>query len=212
MIIKTIKVGSLSVNNYIIIDEETKNAVIIDAGGDYEAIKQILEQYSVNLKFILNTHGHFDHISGDYELQEKEGVQMFIHKNDEYLVEMLQSHLKMYEMPMVKTPKINKFVQDEETLNVANMTFKVIHTPGHTPGGVCYLIENVLFAGDTLFAHSVGRTDLPKGSYEQLKTSIKTKLFTLDDGIIVYPGHGRSTTIGEEKLNNPFFGANVQVF
>jgi len=206
MIIKTLVMGSLQVNNYLVICEKTHNAVLIDAGGDYNSTIKEAEKYNAKIKYLLNTHGHLDHIAGNYDIQTKAGAKVLIHKADEFLVESLQKQLAMYGMPNCETPKIDEFVEDGQIISVGELIFKVIHTPGHSPGSVCYLTDNALFAGDTLFADSVGRTDLPGGSYEELEKSIKNKLFTLDEAIKVYPGHGPSTSIGHEKIHNPFFG------
>jgi len=207
MIIETLKVGEFRVNNYLVINEETKEAVLIDAGGDYEAVKQLLNKYEVKLVCVLNTHGHLDHIAGDYELQAGEGAKVIVHKADQPLVDTLKEHLKHFGMPDYEVPTVNEYVEDGQELDLAGLKFKVIHTPGHTQGGVCYLIDEVLFSGDTLFADSVGRTDLPGGSYEQLGQSIKQKLYTLNDNVRVLPGHGFETTIAYEKKNNPFIKA-----
>lgn len=209
MIIETLIIGTFHVNNYLVIDEAAKEAVLIDAGGDYKATKAVLDKYNAKIKYILNTHGHLDHIAGDYDVQTKENAKILIHKNDEFLVNSLKQHLRLYDMPEYEIPKIDEYIKDSQQIEVGNLKFKVIHTPGHSPGSVCYLIDNVLFAGDTLFQDSIGRTDLSGGSYEQLSNSIKNKLFILDENIIVYSGHGPSTTIKHEKIFNPFFGEKV---
>lgn len=210
MIIKTLNIGSLRVNNYLVICEKTQEAALIDAGGDYQATVNLANENNAKIKYILNTHGHFDHIAGDSELQVKNKVKVFLHKEDESLVESFKNYLMLYDMPDYDPPKVNEFVNDGQEIKVGELNFKVIHTPGHSSGSVSYLIDNVLFSGDTLFAESVGRTDLPGGSYEAIKNSIINKLFVLDDNTIVYPGHGYSTTIGYEKVYNPFFGKNVR--
>ena len=205
MIIETLTVGAFQVNNYLVVDENN-DAVLIDAGGDYDATLKALKKYNAKLKYILNTHAHMDHIAGDYDLQTKLGAKVFLNKEDEFLFDAFQDHLKMFGMPYYKTPKVDEYIIDGQEIKLGNLHFKVITTPGHSPGSVCFLIDNVLFAGDTLFADTVGRTDLPGGSYEELESSIKNKLFTLDESIVVYAGHGASTTIEHEKYFNPFFG------
>ncbi len=210
MIIKTLTAGAFQVNNYIVICEKTKEAVLIDVGGEYQATIDILKQNNAELKYIFNTHAHLDHIAGDAEFQNKNNTKVLMHKEDEFLVDSFQEHLAMYGMPAYDTPSIDEFIEDGQELCVGELKFKVIHTPGHSPGGVCFLIEDTLFSGDTLFANSVGRTDLPKGSFEELQNSVKNSLFTLDENITVYPGHGPSTTIKNEKENNPFFGEKVK--
>lgn len=209
MIIKTLTIGAFQVNNYLIIDENSKDAVLIDAGGDFEATKKLADENNVTIKYLLNTHGHMDHIAGVHDLQSKLNVKMFLNQEDEFLIAMMKDHLASCGMPQYEKPKVDEYVKDGEELKFGNLIFKAIHTPGHTPGGICYLIENTLFSGDTLFKDSVGRTDLPGGSYNQLEKSVKEKLFTLNDNITAYPGHGPSTTIGYEKKFNPFFGKNA---
>jgi len=205
MIIKTLRIGAFQVNNYLVINEISKEAVLIDAGGDYNQTVDLAREYGAKIVAVLNTHGHLDHIAGDYELQNKEGSKIYIHKDDVFLVNILKQQLGFYGMPEYEEPVIDKFVEDAQEIAVGGFNFKVIHTPGHSPGCVCYLIENALFSGDTLFYESVGRTDLPGGSYSELEKSVKQKLFALDDSITVYPGHGKPSTIGHEKKYNPFF-------
>jgi hydroxyacylglutathione hydrolase len=209
MIIRVLTVGAFQVNNYLVVCPETKKAAIIDAGGDYELTVATANEYEAQIEYVLNTHGHLDHIAGDFDLQTKTGAKVLMHKDDEVLANSLKEHLKLYGMPDYEVPRIDAFVVDGQEINVGNITFKVIHTPGHSKGSVCYLVKGILFSGDTLFADSVGRTDLPGGSYEELEQSIKKKLFTLEDTTIVYPGHGRATTIEEERLHNPYFGIEV---
>ena len=211
MIIKTLITGPFEVNNYLVIDENTNEAALIDAGGDYQATKKLADANNSKIKYILNTHGHLDHIAGDEELQRNEEAKIFIHKDDEFFVSSLKQHLMLYGFPDYEVPVINEFIRDDQIINIGSLDFKVIHTPGHSPGSVCYLIENHLFSGDTLFQDSVGRTDLPGGSYEVLKESITRKLFGLSDDIIVYPGHGDATSIKHERENNPFFGKKANV-
>lgn len=211
MIIKTLTIGPFQVNNYLVIDEGTQTSVLIDAGGDYETTINEAKKYNTKIEAILNTHGHFDHIAGDEELQSKENLKIYMHKDDEFLASQLKDYLERMNFKMAQPPKVDEYLEDNQELTFGNMKFKVIHTPGHTKGGVCFLIDNVLFSGDTLFDHCIGRTDLPGGSYEELKQSITKKLFVLDPDVVVYPGHGGSTTIGEEKDNNPYFGEKSQI-
>lgn len=211
MILKHFTAGELETNNYLVICEETREAALIDAGGNYEKTAALLKENNAKLKYILHTHGHFDHIQGDWELQKNFDVKTFIHKNDEPLVKSLKQQLMVFGMKSAESPKIDGFLEDGQIIEVGSLKLKVIHTPGHTQGGVCFLTDKILFSGDTLFADSVGRTDLPGGSYEVLGNSIKNKLFILDEDITVYPGHGDSTTIGYEKQNNPYFGVKVKI-
>jgi glyoxylase-like metal-dependent hydrolase (beta-lactamase superfamily II) len=188
--------------------EDTKEAVLIDAGGDLEATSKLVNNYNAKIKYILNTHGHLDHVAGDYDIHKNMGAKVLLHKADEFLIDSFQEHITMFGMAKYNTPKVDEYITDGQEIKLDGLTFKVIHTPGHSPGSVSYLIDNVLFSGDTLFADSVGRTDLPGGSYEELRDSVKNKLFFLDESIVVYPGHGPSTIIKHEKYNNPFFGLN----
>ncbi len=211
MIIKKLTIGAFASNNYLVICEDTKDAVLIDAGGDYKSTIQQIKDSKAGLKYIFYTHAHLDHISGDRELKKNLQLKTFLHKDDQFLVEMFKEQLKMFAMPELDEPIIDENINHGQKLDVGNLKFEVIHTPGHSPGSVCYLVEDALFSGDTLFADSVGRTDLPGGSYEQLEDSILNRLFTLDENIKVYPGHGSSTSIGYEKQNNPFFGLNSRI-
>jgi len=206
MIIKMLTVGEIASNNYLVICKKTKQAVLIDAGGDFEATMKALKEEQAKLKSIFYTHAHFDHISGDYELKKGTGARTYLHENDKFLVQKFKEQLMMFGMKAVNSPVIDEYIEDGQVLTVGDLEFRVIHTPGHSPGSVCFLIGKTLFAGDTLFANSVGRTDLPGGSFEQLRESVVNKLFVLDEEVKVYPGHGYETTIGHEKENNPFFG------
>lgn len=213
MIIKQFTAGGYETNNYLVIDEATKQAALIDAGGDFEKTAKLIEENDAQLKYILHTHGHFDHIQGDAQIKKgfnQFGIKIFIHKEDEFLVQALQQQLMLHGMKNVEPVSIDEFLTDGQEIFVGNLKFTVIHTPGHSPGGVCFHVENHLFAGDTLFREEVGRADLPGGNYQVLKNSIQKKLFLLPDQTIVYSGHGITTTIGHEKIHNPYVGANAR--
>lgn len=203
--LKLFNTGPLQVNTYVLIDEHSKESVIIDLGGDFDEIDSYINSKGAVLKFILNTHGHFDHILGEDEAQKKSNVKVYVHKDDEELIKNLSQSLMMFGMPQSSPPKITGFVNEGDwELQIGEHRIKTIHTPGHTQGGVCYLIDNMLFSGDTLFEGSVGRTDLPGGDFNLLAKMIREKLYILDDKISVYPGHGGATTIGREKKYNGF--------
>ncbi len=203
MIIKIFNTGILQVNTYLVIDEDTKEAIIIDLGGDFDKILQEIKSHGATLKFILNTHGHFDHIMG--ESDKNINVPIFLHKDDLHHAQNIETYMKNWGMlPAASEIKITDFIDENTYLKLGNKKIKIFHTPGHTRGGLCFLIEDKLFSGDTLFKGTIGRTDLEDGDFNSLVTSIKTKLMPLDDSTIVYPGHEESTTIGYERSHNEY--------
>ncbi len=206
MILKQIISGPFEANNYLIIDKDTKKAVLIDASGSFDKIKAELDAYDAVLEKVLLTHAHIDHIAGCYEIQEKLGAKVFINEEDMFLVKNLKQQLQMFGLPPAQEPQIDGFIKDGDRINIGNLEIKVIHTKGHSKGGSCFLLEDKLFSGDTLFLGSVGRTDLPGGDYKELEESITQKIFTLKGDLKIYPGHGPATSLEREKLDNPFFG------
>ena len=204
MIIKTLEVGPIMANCYILGCEETKEAVVIDPGDEADRILMTLAQDNLTVKYIINTHGHFDHVGANKELKEATNAEIMIHADDEPMLSELSLHAAAFGLAVDNSPTADITLSDNDEIKFGNITLKVIHTPGHSEGGVCLLTDKVLISGDTLFAGSIGRTDLPGGDYDTLISSIKTKLLRLDDDIIVYTGHGPATTIGREKKINPF--------
>ncbi len=206
MIIKVFNTGVLQVNTYLLIDEESKEAAIIDLGGDFDTVSDEIIANDAKLKFVLNTHGHFDHIMGDLSVKNSENpVPIYMHKGDIWHAENIEASLQRWGIASSHPPiVIDEFVDENTKLSLGKIPIKVIHTPGHSQGGVCYLIEDNLFAGDTLFQGSIGRTDLDGGDYQTLIESIKTKLLPLGDDIKIFPGHGPSSTIGYERKYNSF--------
>lgn len=200
--IKQYPTGPLSVNTYLVCDDASKECVIIDLGGEIDKIYNDINEFGGKLKYILNTHGHFDHIWGEKEAQDKYKIDIYIHKDDLEMVNNLETYTKLWGFPLQSPPK-EVFTFDETTndLKIGDNKIKIFHTPGHTKGGCCFLIDNNLFSGDTLFYNSIGRTDLEGGNYSELINSIKTKLLPLDENTLVYPGHGCRTTIKNEKRN-----------
>jgi len=190
MIVKRFKVGWLSTNCYVVGCEETKEAALIDPGLESKAeadqILDFIKQNDFHIKYIINTHGHPDHISGNATMKKATGAPILIHERD---AERVQADRKL---------------RDGDVIQVGNFKLVVLHTPGHTPDGICLLGDNVVFTGDSLFAGSIGRTDFPGGSFQELMQSIKTKLLHLPDHFKVYPGHESFSTIGDEKKYNPF--------
>lgn len=205
MIIETIPSGIYAANCYVIGCEETKEGVIIDPGGDGLSLLSRIKKLDLNIKYILLTHGHLDHIGAVNEIKKKTKALICIHPKDKEMLENPELNLSKENGRNIVTFPCDKEIRDGDQLEVGNIKLKVIHTPGHTPGGISILAENALFTGDTLFAGSIGRTDFPRGKYEDIISSIKNKLFILDNSIIVYPGHGPATTIEKEKNSNPFF-------
>ena len=204
MIIKTIVVGPLDVNCYIFGCEDTKVAAIIDPGDNADEIIKVIDKEGLKPEFIINTHAHFDHIGGVKAIQEHFKIDFSLHKEDLYLVENASEQATAFGLSPISKPDVNKFVNNGDKISLGDKVINVIHTPGHSPGGVCYHVDNNVFVGDTMFASSIGRTDLPGGSYETLISSIKERLSPLGDSTIVYPGHGPSTTIEGEREHNPF--------
>lgn len=200
--IKQFITGQLENNMYLVVDKDTKKAVLIDAPACMPELINTVNELGADVEYILLTHGHFDHIMGLTALKKALNAKAVINKNDLVISDNINEFARLFGMPGTTPPTYEKFVEDGDCINVGNMSIKVIHTPGHTEGGVCYLIGDDLFSGDTLFRGSVGRTDLFGGNFEKIENSIKNVLFKLDDNVKVYPGHGPMTTIGYEKKYN----------
>lgn len=201
ILIRQFVVGPLGTNSYVLADKVSGEACLIDPGADGERIKRYIDKERLSLKFILNTHGHGDHIAANAYFQ----VPIYIHKNDaDFLTDPGKNLSRMFFSGIV-SPKAAKLLDDGDVLHLGGIDIKILHTPGHTQGSVSALTDGVVFTGDALFAGSVGRTDFEYGDEAQLISSIKEKLLTLDGDTLVYPGHGASTTIGRERDTNPFF-------
>lgn len=204
MIFKVLPVGPMGANCYIIGCEETKKAAIVDPGGDAPKIIREVEALGLTPEAIVLTHGHIDHIFSVDEVRDKIKAKVYIHEDDAEMLTDSKKNLSFFMGQQVGFRAADETLVDNEELPLGNLTLKIIHTPGHTPGGICIQVENYLITGDTLFAGSVGRSDFPGGSHEVLISSIKEKLLTLPDNLKVYPGHGPSSTLAGEKRSNPF--------
>lgn len=193
MVIKRIVVGLLATNCYVISNK--KNAFIIDPGGDTSVIQDYIKQNKLSVKFVINTHNHTDHIFADREL----GYPVYIHELDAPALQDTKKNQSRFLLGEVPACTPEKLLHDNDSIHFDDSTIKVLHTPGHTPGGICLKIDDVVFTGDTLFKDGVGRTDLPGGSQHDLLSSITNKLLCLDDRVKIYPGHGEESTIGRER-------------
>lgn len=209
MILEHFTVGMLQTNCYLLGDEASGLAVVIDPGGDGDRIAQRIQGRGLNLAAIINTHAHYDHVMDAWSLKAKMGGQIYMHPKDEPLLQhpmvgMAAVLRSAEDLPKIK---IDQPLREGDELSFGAIRFKVLETPGHTPGHVSLHLADagVIFVGDTLFAGSIGRTDFPGGSYDQLIRSVREKIFTLDESTVVYPGHGPRTTVRIEKSTNPFF-------
>ena len=207
MRVKQMMVGMMGVCCYIVACDETKEAVIIDPGGNEDDILTACQQENLKVKYIVNTHGHPDHVCGNRQLKEATGAEIVMHSADADFFSQSSVEQFFSQLGLPASPPVDKRVEDGDTLTFGNETLKVILTPGHTPGGICLYSHPNLFTGDTLFAGGVGRTDFPGGNTQQMMTSIKERLLSLPPDTSVWPGHGYGgdrSTIGQEKTGNPF--------
>ncbi|MDD2898688.1 MAG: MBL fold metallo-hydrolase [Desulfuromonadaceae bacterium] len=207
MIFESIAVGPLSVNCFIVGCESSREGIVVDPGGDVELIISLVKKHKLTVHTIINTHGHFDHLGGNRQALKTFGARLLIHQADAPMLSRSAEVARKYGLQGENSPEADAYLTDGMDISFGTCRLKVLHTPGHTQGGCCLYFEDdrKIITGDTLFADSIGRTDLPGGSHEQLLESIRTKLFTLPDTVIAYPGHGPQTTIGHEKRYNPYF-------
>ncbi|WP_408954821.1 MBL fold metallo-hydrolase [Natroniella sp. ANB-PHB2] len=206
MFIKRLSVSSLDVNCYIVADEGTKEAVVIDPGAEANKILEVVNNNELQVRYVINTHGHSDHIGANLDIIEATGAELLIHQDDAEFLRDPELNLSCFIGQLGKeleSPPADRLLREGEQIKVGNLIFKVIHTPGHTPGSMCLRLEDILFSGDTLFAMGVGRVDLPRSSHQALKNSL-TKILAVEDNLKLYPGHGPSSTLEEAKVKNSY--------
>jgi hydroxyacylglutathione hydrolase len=204
LIIKKLVVGSLSANCYIVGSEATGEGMVIDPGGNAEGILNAITDSGLDIKIIVLTHGHSDHIAALYDIQDRTGAKVAIHAEDADFLHGRGSFSTMFGISY-KTPEPpDRLLREGDVIDIGGLQFSVLHTPGHTPGSICLLTSDKVFTGDTLFYRGIGTTLMPGSSRRQLVDSIHARLMVLPDSTIIYPGHGRETTIGAERKNNPY--------
>lgn len=204
LVIEHLLVGPLQSNCFILGDEESGEAVIIDPGGDGDMILNAVLEKPWKVTAILNTHAHFDHIAANAAVKRGTGAPLMAPRPDAPF--MAQAHIsaRIYGLEVDSSPEPDKLLDDGDEIDLGDEKIKVISTPGHTPGGATFVTSIGIFPGDSIFAGSIGRTDLPGGDYDTLIDSIKTRIMSLDDETLIYPGHGPATTVGREREYNPF--------
>jgi hydroxyacylglutathione hydrolase len=209
---ETFPAGAFECNCTVVACGDTKDAVVIDPGGEVARIAEIVAQYDLAVRAIIHTHAHLDHIYCTRDVKEAHGGEVCLHRGDTFLYDGFAMQAAMFGWKVRPTTPVERWIEHGDTIAMGKRTLDVIHTPGHTPGSVCFALDDpdagrVLFAGDTLFRGSVGRTDLPGGDGRQLATSIRDRLYTRDLDTLVIPGHGPTTRLGDEARANPFVRA-----
>ena len=202
MILRKLVVGELATNCYIVGSETTREGMVIDPADEASQILKSVKTADLKVKYIVLTHGHPDHFAALSELKKATGAQVLVHREDAEILEL--PPVVFFGATFPQPPPADRQLEDGETIELGDLKLRVIHTPGHTPGGICLLANNVLFSGDTLFNNGIGRYDLPGGNLEKLMDSLHRKVLTLPEKTVVYPGHGPETTIGDEKRSNPY--------
>lgn len=210
MIIETRAVAPFFKNGYLLGDADTRQAVMIDPGDEVDALLQLVVQHRFDVSHILLTHAHVDHVSGVARAKRALGVPVVLHRDDLFLYDHAVASGRMFGLEVEAPPPVDEYYEADSLYRVGTLEIRAHHTPGHCPGGVCLAVNppgqpaKTLFVGDTLFAGSIGRTDLPGGDYDTLIRSIRTVLLPFGDDAVVYSGHGPVTTVGEERRTNPF--------
>jgi glyoxylase-like metal-dependent hydrolase (beta-lactamase superfamily II) len=209
IIVETIPVGPLQCNCTILGDLVSRKAIVVDPGGDAEILLERLVELDLQVERIIHTHAHLDHFLASGKMKEATGAKLALHREDLFLWDMLEDQCRMFGIPFEPPPPPDQWLENEEEIDLNDLQGKALHTPGHTPGSMCFLFESqkLLIAGDTLFQGSIGRTDLWGGDFKKLEKSIQEKLYTLDEETSVITGHGESTSIGHEMRANSFVRA-----
>ncbi|MEC4674582.1 MAG: MBL fold metallo-hydrolase [Nitrospirota bacterium] len=207
LIRKTFPVPPLGCNCSILGDPETKQGMVVDPGGNADLILQEVSALGLSIKAIIHTHAHFDHFLASGAMKKATDAPLCLHPDDRELWDMLEVQCRLFGVPFVPAPEPDHWLRDEEVLTIGNVKGQVLHTPGHTPGSLCFLFESekLLLSGDTLFRGSIGRTDLWGGDSGAIERSIRERLYSLDASTRVVTGHGPETQIGFERANNAFF-------
>lgn len=210
MIIKKFVVGPLENNCFVIADEDSREGFIIDPGDEPDRILNYIGDKKITIAYLICTHAHFDHVGTVPDLKAGTGARVVLHRGDLPIYESSHEHAELWGFDIDPLPPPDLFVSDGDSIDVGNLHFRILHTPGHSPGGICIYGEGIVFTGDTLFAGSVGRTDLPGGDILKLKSSFM-RLMSLPVDVKVFPGHGPETTIGRERTEN-FFASEMQLY
>jgi len=206
--IQTFVVGPLQSNSYLVVDERSRQAAVIDPGMESESVLEVVRHEGLRVESLIITHGHFDHVFSSAAFKAETGAQVIMHPDDVPLLLEMPETARFFGFKAPPPPQPDRLVREGDVIKVGDLALRVLETPGHTPGGISLCLDNAVFVGDTLFAGSVGRTDLRGGSLDALLRSIRTRLLTLPDWTVVYPGHGAATSIGAERRDNPFLQAS----
>ncbi len=204
MRVHTFACGPFQTNTYVVEDESSRAVLVIDPTIESDAVLDDIASRQLHVAVIINTHGHIDHVFADAVFKRQTGAPLALHSADAPMLSHLTQQARLFGLPAPEQPAADRLLSDGDIVSAGQISLRVLHTPGHTPGGISLYAPGVVFSGDTLFAGGVGRTDLPGGDMDALLRSIAERLLTLPDQTVVYSGHGRPTTIGEERISNPF--------
>jgi len=206
-----LETGPLLTNCYIVGDSESRKAAVVDPGGHVGAILSALDRLDLECELIINTHSHFDHVGGNHDLKERTGAEILIHSSEADMLTQLSGQARIFGISIENSPAADRTIDEGDVIEVGSVKMPVLHTPGHSPGGISLVIEGEkkILVGDLVFQGSVGRTDLPGGSMDTLVKMVNDKIFTHPDDTRLYPGHGPATTIGAEKRHNPYLNGDL---